>query len=154
MTLTLFETENEIENANISGSDVKYTLITDPEQVPELIETLSSATTLSFDLEFTRLNPWYSHQLLWQLSDGCNIYVGITDLVPLTEIGPLLCTKTLIGHNVVTEFRQTFCATSGKVVLNRLIDTMQAYQVAKAGLLSAEWGGIGHAGLDLSLIHI
>lgn len=148
MTLTLFETESENANYNIAGSDVKYTLITDPEQVQDMIDTLSIATTLSFDLEFTDLNPWYSHQLLWQLSDGNNIYVGITDLVPLTDIGDLLCTKTLIGHNIVTEFTQTFCNTQGKVVLNRVIDTMQAYQVAKAGLLSAEWGGIGKSGLD------
>ena len=151
-TLSLFADDTELTQrlaAPIVGDDVSYTFVTDPAQLPAMFDVLSSASSLAYDLEFSDLNPWHSFQHLWQLGDDAgHIYVGVTALVPLDLIAPLLIMKPLIGHNLVTERKQTLVATRGLVKIPVLIDTMFAYQVAKAGLLSAEWGGLGTAGLD------
>lgn len=149
-TLSLFadDTANAAIAESIAGDDVQYTLITDPSELPHVFATLGSAAALAYDLEFSDLNPWKSFQLLWQLSDGSHHFVGVSALVTLDDIAPLLLAKPLIGHNLVAERKQTLVATRGRVRINRLIDTMFAYQVAKSGLLSAEWGGIGTSGLD------
>ena len=147
-TLSLFA-NNEVAQTvvPIANNDVSYKFITDPSEVPQVIDTLTWAPSLAYDLEFSNLNPWKSFQHLWQLSDGFSIFVGVTQLVSLDLIAPLLM-KPLIGHNLVTERKQTLIATQGRVKIDHLLDTMFAYQVAKAGLLTAEWGGIGTAGLD------
>ena len=137
--LRLFDEEITSESTeSICGDDVEYTFITKMSQVEEVIDTLSSASILAYDLEFTDLNAWYSHQLLWQLSDSTHNFVGVTDLVPLVELAPLLCTKPLIAHNANAEYKQTLVSTLGKIKLPLLIDTMLAYQVNKAGLLEFE----------------
>jgi len=112
---------------------IDFTLIEDPSQLPDMFKVFKFDPILGYDLEFGNLNSWtVNNQLLWQLSNGEQTFVGKTHLVPLHLLSPLLSNKPVIAHNGITEFKQSYV---NGLVLKHIIDPMLAYQVAKAGLL-------------------
>lgn len=132
---------NEVENgARLHASSLRtpppapdgaHTLISEPSQLPALLEQLAPAARIALDLETTGLNPRADRTRLLTLTSPAGTWLVDCFQVDPRPLWPLLAEKTLVGHNLV--FDLGFLWQLG-FRPGRVWDTILASRLLSAGI--------------------
>jgi DNA polymerase III epsilon subunit-like protein len=141
--------------------EIRRTLVTNPEQLAEVMADLKDVGLVALDLETTGLNPRKDSTRLLSLATNDATYIVDCQSVDPAELFPILTERTVVAHNALFDlgFLSSLGFEPGKVA-----DTMILSQLLYAGakVEPLKWGQTSHSldsvvkrelGLDLDKTH-